>query len=112
MWAEQGEPSKAGRAYEDVLRRFPNAGPFVIDALQRTDQMLKQAGRSDRALQLYRSTWHKIQRPPEMAAAFAQQSNWYRVGMLYAAKLEAAGQTGEARKVRQRIKAQMDYDAK
>jgi hypothetical protein len=110
LWAKQGEPSKAGRAYEDVLRRFPNAGPFVIDALQRTDAMLRQAGRGDRALELYRSTWHKIDRPPEMAAAFAVQSNWYRVGMLYASKLEAAGNAREAKNVRDRIKEQMEYD--
>jgi len=112
LWEQQEEPSKAGRCYEDVLRRFANAGPFVIDALQRTEAMLVEAGRGDRALKLYEQTWRKIKPPQEMAADFARQSNWYQVGMLYVAKLEQFGDASKAEQIRSQINAQMGIDAR
>ncbi len=110
LWEKQGEPTRAGRCYEDVLRRFPNAGPFVLDALQRTEKMLVEAGYADRALELYQTTWRKIEPPQDMAAQFATQSNWYQVGMLYARQLDTAGRASQAQQVRQEINSRLGVE--
>lgn len=100
MWEEAGEVAKAGQAYMDVIERYANAGPFVVDALGKAEQLLVNSGQSDRILILYDQTWRRIKRPDEMAGMFTVQSNWYRVGMALAAKLEAAGMVEQAQQVR------------
>lgn len=106
-WEALDEPARAGRCYEDVIRRFANDGPFVITALKKTEQMLEAAGKADRVVRLYASTWRSIRPPQRMAGAFATQSNYYQVGMLYADKLDAAGQAEQAAEVREAIKQQL-----
>ena len=93
-----------------VMDRYANAGPFVIDALDRTEQMLIAADRSDRVLVLYERLFSKIKPPQTMAPGFAQQSNYYKVGQRYAAKLEIAGEPQAAQQVRQRIDQQLKDD--
>ena len=105
MWEEAGEKKKAGKCYEDVVQRYANAGPFVVDALQRTEQMLIDAKLEKNVLKLYEQTWAKIKAPKEMAGQFRTQSNWYKVGVMYADKLEDAGKTAEAAKVRKQVGA-------
>ncbi len=103
LWRAHGEPQKAGRYYEDVITRFANAGPFVIGALKATEQMLVADDKADRVTTLYAQTWQRIQKPGNMAGTFQTQSNWYRVGMLYAQKLEQHGDADEAQAVRAKI---------
>ena len=107
LWESLDEPAKAGQCYEDVIRRFANDGPFVITALEKTEQMLAKAGKADRTVKLYQTTWAQITPPDAMAAAFASQSNYYRVGMMYAKRLEEAGQADEATRVREQIRRQI-----
>jgi hypothetical protein len=94
-----GQAKAAFDCYMDVINRYANAGPFVISALQAADRLLTALPRPDLALQLYDQTWHNIEQPNEMARQFMKESNWYRVGELYAAKLEDAGQTDKAAQV-------------
>lgn len=104
LWRSQDEPQKAGRYYEDVITRFANAGPFVIGALRATEQMLVADDKADRVTRLYAQTWQRINKPGNMAGTFQTQSNWYKVGMLYAQKLERHGDPAEADAVRARIR--------
>lgn len=103
MWMKQKEPAKAGQCYEDVINRFANAGPFVIDALIKAENILRSARDGPRVLALYEKAWSQMKKPHDMAGIFFQQSNWYRVGDLYAKRLDEAGRQGEAMKVRTAI---------
>lgn len=103
MWEAEGDYKRAGRCYYAVITQFANAGPFVIDALQRTEQMLIRAGRASKVVELYAKTWDAIKRPGGMAGVFATQSNWYKVGQLYVQKLRQAGQTRRAATVESRL---------
>lgn len=106
-WEALDEPAKAGKCYEDVIRRFANDGPFVITALAKTEQMLKAAGKPDRVVQLYANAWQSIRPPSQMAGTFATQSNYYQVGMIYADKLAEAGFMDEAEQTRAEIKKKL-----
>jgi hypothetical protein len=103
MWRKHKEPAKAGQCYEDVIDRFANAGPFVISALKEAEEILREARDGRRVLALYERAWSRIKRPRDMAGAFAKQSNWYKVGSMYAKRLDEAGLGGDADKVRTAI---------
>ncbi|MCL4209545.1 MAG: hypothetical protein HRU76_00275 [Phycisphaeraceae bacterium] len=104
MWEKRGEVNRAGDCYLDVIRRYANAGPFVITALAKAEKLLRDSNRAAEVPALYAAAWQSIQRPEDMAGQFAVQSNWYRVGMLYAGKLEEAGQNQMAAQVRATVK--------
>lgn len=107
MWIERDEPARAGRCYEDVINRFLNAGPFVIDALQRSEDLLRQMGRDDKVLVLYEGTWQRIEHPKDMAPEFKRQSNWYRVGRMLADRLADAGRGRAAEQLRERLEREL-----
>jgi len=100
MWEKHSDVNNAGRCYEDVIGRYANAGPFVIDALQKAERALRQSNRANLVPVLYEQTWTKITRPKEVTSPYVTQSNWFRVGELFASKLEEAGETGKADSVR------------
>jgi transglutaminase-like putative cysteine protease len=99
MWEAQNDADKAGLCYMDVIERYANAGPFVIDALKGAEKVLVSSKRSDKVVALYEQTWARIKLPKQMAGQFMRQSNWYRVGKLYAKKLEEAGDAAKAASV-------------
>ncbi len=101
LWLAQGEKEKAGRCFEDVVSRFAAAGPFVFEALASTEEMLTATGRQDKIITLYQRTWSSIPKP-QMSIA-VNESNWMRVGKLYADRLEAAGRLEEAKAVREQL---------
>jgi hypothetical protein len=103
MWLKAEKPEKAGQCYEDVIDRYANAGPFVVDALGRAEQILRKAKDGRRILMLYEKAWGQIEKPRDMAPEFARQSNYYRVGKLYAQRLQEAGLSNDAAKVRTAI---------
>jgi hypothetical protein len=106
MWEKQKQVDKAGFCYMDVIERYANAGPFVLEALQRAEKALRDSKRAERVPMLYEQAWERIHRPKEMASPYMRQSNWYRVGQLYAAKLSEAGKVREANAVRQELGVQ------
>jgi transglutaminase-like putative cysteine protease len=99
MWEAQSDPDKAGLCYMDVINRYANAGPFVIDALKGAEKVLVNSKRQDKVVTLYEQTWSHIKPPKEMAGQFMTQSNWYRVGKLYAKKLEESGDGAKSKSV-------------
>jgi len=100
MWLEAGKVDTAGQCYMDVINRYANAGPFVLTALREAEALLHKAGKGRQALGLYAQTWQRIKRPEQMAGQFTEQSNWYRVGNLYADRLAQFGQPQQAAQVR------------
>ncbi|MCC5828800.1 MAG: hypothetical protein JJU36_05075 [Phycisphaeraceae bacterium] len=105
MWEEAGDPRRAGRAYFDIIERYANDGPFVIDALQRSARMLESINEPGRLPELYARAFSQL-RPPR-PSAYNSQSNYYRVGVQYAQVLDRFGRSAEAREIR-RLIGQMD----
>ncbi len=68
----------------------------MIPALVKAEDLLSD---KKKVALLYQQSWAKIQKPEDMAGPFMQQSNWFRVGAMYAEKLQAAGETHAAGQV-------------
>jgi hypothetical protein len=100
MWEKQKDIQKAGLCYMDVINRYANAGPFVLEALVGAEQMLRDAGTPEKILALYEQTWARCQRPKDMAGEFMQQSNWYVVGVMFERRLLQARLNQQAAQVR------------
>ena len=103
MWAKAGDDANAGKCYEDVIARFANAGPFVLAALFEAEQLLLQAGQDRKVLMLYDRAFKTIEPPEQLSSPFRRQSNWYKVGRLYADRLDAAGFAERAASLRQNL---------
>lgn len=65
-------------------------------ALERTEEMLIKAGLAERVLRLYDETWGRMGKPTRIARQFRTKTNWYRAGILYKEKPQAAGKAREA----------------
>ena len=104
-WDQAGDPVRAGRCYHDVIVRYANDGPFVITALQRTEEMLIAAGKEARVPELYRGTWQATRAPQGMAPVFMKQSNWYKIGRMYAQQLRNVGAESASDKVEKQLTA-------
>ncbi len=103
MWEAAGEPERAGRCYEEIIARYANAGPFVLGALKRAEGILRDQGQERRVLALYERAFASIRMPRDLAGPFYVQSNFFRVGSLYAERLEQAGLAPRAAAVRAQI---------
>ncbi|MCC6677694.1 MAG: hypothetical protein IT436_11165 [Phycisphaerales bacterium] len=104
MWENAGDNKRAWGCYQDVIKKYVNAGPFVVDAVERCEGLLADRRNTPGAVvDLYQSAWRAAEKPGSAAPEFRRQSNWYRLGVRYIKKLEAAGKTGEAAKVKQEL---------
>ena len=72
----------------------------MIDALQKAERALRNSNRANLVPVLYEQTWTKITKPKEVTSPYVTQSNWFRVGMLLAGKLDEAGDLRKAEAVR------------
>jgi hypothetical protein len=106
MWEAKGDFERARACYVDVIQRYANAGPFVIDALKANEKLLRRSGQAQQVLALYDATWSGMKVPKPMAGIFTKQSNWFKVGELLAARLDEAGLKPKADMVRARLEAQ------
>ncbi len=105
---EHQEPMAAGQVYMEIIKRYANDGPFILSALHGAEDLLVKDGDKAKVAQLYEQTWSRI-KPPRgnMAGAFATQSNWYRVGKVYAVKLALAGEPDKAMKVNEELQRRL-----
>lgn len=104
LWEDAGDNKRAWECYQDVVKKYVNAGPFVVEAVERCEGLLEDRRNTPGAVvSLYESAWRAADKPTSAAPEFRRQSNWYRLGERYIKKLEAAGRSGEARKVRQEL---------
>ncbi len=104
IWLEHGKKDKAGRYYEEVVDRYVNDGPFVLDALDAIEKLLQESNKPELILKVYDQTWDRVEVPKRMAPAFRVQSNWYRIGKRYAEKLDEFGYADRAAKADDQIK--------
>lgn len=99
MWERAGNLVRAGQIYERIIADFAESGPFIRDALQRAERILKQGGRADLVPELYENAWAKTQKP-RGESPFVSHSNWAVVGRMLARKQEEAGNINRARQIR------------
>ncbi len=112
MWETQNQSDKAGICYMDVIQRYANAGPFVLEALKGAEKMLVDSKRGDKVVLLYEQAWGRTKAPREMAGQFMTQSNWYRVGKMYSEKLKSANDMTKAQLVNTQLDKTMPTAAK
>ena len=108
MWDQHGETARAGKSYQKIVELYANDGPFVIEALERTEEMLTKSGLAKRAVALYRQSWERMEAPGNFARQFRKKTNWYRVAVLYKGKLEEAGLSKAATTVQERIDKELN----
>jgi hypothetical protein len=100
----QGNTANAGACYMDVIEHYADDGPFVLDALDKAEQLLRDSKREANIVKLYQQCWAKTVKPPADYSQIFAESNWYQVGTLYAQKLQAAGDTAGAAAVTAQLK--------
>jgi hypothetical protein len=88
LWKSQNDDNRAGQCYMEVVDRYCNDGPFVLAALAGAEKMLEATNRSDKIVTLYQQAWSRTKKPGDWAPEFVAQSNWYRIGKIYAARLK------------------------
>lgn len=98
MWHQAGQSARAGRCFGEVVSRYVNAGPFVIEALEACEKALLDSGNGGKVLKLYADAFGRTLRPTP--GAYANQSNFYRIGSRYANRLALAGRHNDAERVR------------
>jgi hypothetical protein len=103
-WQTQGDTANAGACYMDVIEHYADAGPFVLEALDKAEQLLRDSKREANIVTLYQKCWAKTVKPPADYSQILAESNWYQVGTLYAQKLQAAGDTAGAAAVTAQLK--------
>lgn len=99
LWESQNQPDRAGQCYMEVVQRYCNDGPFVLAALAGAEKLLKAEKRPADVLVLYEQAWGRTKKPVDFAPEFVAQSNWFRIGKLYAQKQKDAGDTTKAAEV-------------
>lgn len=103
LWEEQKKPDRAGMCYEDVINRFADAGPFVLEALDRAEKILVAGNRQRQIPQIYEKAWSQTTKPKSTAEMFYKQSNWYQIGKRYADRLTDAGLQRQAADVQREL---------
>jgi hypothetical protein len=101
LWKNNGDLTKAGICYEDVIQRYINAGPFALRAVTGAEEVLKQMGQDAKILDLYAVAAKLVIKPDQpMALEFFRESNFFKVREAYAKKLDAAGLADQAAAIR------------
>jgi hypothetical protein len=95
------EPAGAMAAYGEVLRQYHNAGPIVLDALERVEQLCRDSNDLPRLAAIYSQAWQRMQHP--RPTAYVQTTPYFFVGRKYQYLLEEIGQSAEAQRVRARL---------
>jgi hypothetical protein len=103
MWEKAGDRAKAWECYQDVIKRYADDGPFTVDAARRCERLLKDSDKERDITPMYAALWPRLSKPQSMAPEFQTQSNWFRVGTLYRARLESEGQPSKAEEMRGKL---------
>ncbi|MGH7176939.1 MAG: hypothetical protein ACREJC_06140, partial [Tepidisphaeraceae bacterium] len=93
---KSGKQKDAVQCYTDILTRYSNSGPCVIDALYEAGVVLYSINRQADYLVLCEQTWKRITTPTWQGSPFLDQSNWFRIGTMYADALAQAGRGADA----------------
>jgi hypothetical protein len=96
LWKSQNDDNRAGQCYMEVVERYCNDGPFVLAALAGAEKMLEATNRADKVVTLYQDAWNRTKKPGDWAPDFVAESNWYRIGKIYAERLKTSGALAKA----------------
>ncbi|MBX3373866.1 MAG: hypothetical protein KF817_08525 [Phycisphaeraceae bacterium] len=105
LHAERGDLDGAASRYRDIALEAARVGPVALDALERLERVLDQAGRPDLLVPILRDAWERSPRPPRASDPFLAQSNWYRMGTMLADRHERSGNRREAAFIRQQLES-------
>lgn len=100
---DQKKPAPALAAYAEVLQRYNNAGPIVLEALDRVDALLREHNELRRLADVYRDAWQRFPQPTR--GGYIRSTPYYLVAERYLAVLNEIGNTAEAERVKQRLDA-------
>ena len=100
---DQKKPAPAMAAYAEVLQRYNNAGPIVLEALDRVDALLREHNELRRLADVYRDAWQRFPQPTR--GGYIRSTPYYLVAERYMAVLNEIGNTAEAERVKQRLDA-------
>lgn len=88
--AAQGDNDRAWWAVMDVIERYGGRTPDVVDAATMAKRLLERNGKRGEVPAMLERAWGKIPKPGRMAGEFRTQSNWFRVGKMYADSLKSS----------------------
>ena len=97
----ENRPDDALRAYGEVLTVHLKAGPVVLTAMQRVDEILRAEGDLKRLAGIYEKVWMNMPAPD--ANAFANETPYYTIGQRYAELLDTLGRGPAAKTVRAKL---------
>ncbi|MDX9912660.1 MAG: hypothetical protein RBS39_12595 [Phycisphaerales bacterium] len=87
-----------------VIRGYAKEGPFVLPAIVEAEDMLRTAGRpTGEVIDLWRDAWSRTHKPTGRSVEAYRGSMWFRIGSMYAERLEKAGLAIEADKARREL---------
>ena len=99
----EGRTEDALGKYETIIADYAEAGPLIIDALRKAEDIFRERNQYQRAIRLYERTWRSIRTPEGVAGELLRSSNWYRVGTRFEKLLREGRRDREAGQVRQRL---------
>lgn len=103
LWSMEGNPDFAWRAYQDVVEKFINDGPMVVDALSSMRSMLAEIKRESEIIPILETAAQRVNRPGDMSTQFATQSNYYRIHSMLADAYAEHGRDADAKRIRTRL---------
>jgi hypothetical protein len=102
---DQKKPAAALATYAEVLQRYNNAGPIVLEALDRVDALLREHNELAKLAQIYRDVWQRFPQPTR--GGYLRSTPYYLVAERYMNVLNEVGDAAEAGRVQQRLNGLM-----
>jgi len=99
-YAKEGLADKALRAYEQAAARCVQVAEVVLTASGRAEKLLRDAGRTRLAINMYKRLFAKARRPK---TAFREQTAYYQLGRRLARLLREAGQDDAAERIEKKL---------
>ena len=99
-YAKEGLADKALRAYEQAAARCVQVAEVVLTASGRAEKLLRDAGRTRLAINMYKRLFAKARR---LKTAFREQTAYYQLGRRLARLLREAGQDDAAERIEKKL---------
>lgn len=102
-----GDTRRARMAYQEIIDRFNDDGTSIVAATRALAELLRRTGASENTvIEVYKKSFARVQKPSQAAPEFQMQSNYFRLGMMYAQALERAGDSRQAQTIRRMVTPQ------
>lgn len=101
--AQANDNDVAFQSYRDAVNTSKDAGAYVLTAIGRAKSFLADQGRPGMLLELTTPAWSRLKQPYLREQSKIPYTLWYRLGLLHADALSAAGKSQDARDILARI---------